>query len=173
MGGAFTAVKSSTSEHPSSAEWHNSQALSLKAEEEGPAALSWQRSYIGSPLRPQAHLLILENSMGSLGNISQTILFHSNTWSSYTRLFFSHLLGFSPDVCRHSWQWMKLSSDCTNLQPLLGLKLSQVKCNPCPSKVSVLIRKLYSTYSEKTGKKALGSLSPLDAEASLPRIKAE
>lgn len=69
-------------------------------------------------------LLILENSMGSISNISQTILFHSNTCSSNTRLVFSHLHGFSsacvfiPDGLNRGAA--ERGSFCTNLQPLQG-----------------------------------------------------
>lgn len=153
------------------------QNSSIRYQRRKAQPLSADTGAISGPLWDLKLLLILENSMGSISNISQTISFHSNTCSSNTRLFFSHLHGFSsvcmfiPDVLTEGLRSTVPTALICSLSWVF--KLSRVKCNTWPSKVSLLIRKLYSTISEKIFKKVLGSSSHLNAEASLPRIKAE
>lgn len=75
----------------SSIGYHRRKAQQLSADTGAISVLLWDWKL----------LLILENSMGSIRNISQTILLYSNTCSSNTRLFLSHLHGFS-FACVHS-----------------------------------------------------------------------
>lgn len=150
----------------SSIRYQRKKAQQLSADTKAISGLLWDLNL----------LLILENSMGSTSNISQKILFDSNTFRQHQAVFSAICMDFPLRVCSFLFREGLWTTAPTALICSLSwvFKLSQVKCNSCPSKVSVLIRKLYSTISEKIKKKqVLGSSSHVDAEASLPRIKAE